>query len=621
MARAIKWTVPFMSLNGTSCHVDIYEEDYNGEVITLTGAANPFEYEEDADEDLLNGIIRYRTGYLRVIEENYGDLDDIYPLVNTDRYVEFYYGSTLDFNGYIQAQDFSREWVPGPRVLELPVISPIGLAAGTIVDWDEINLPASNYSPRWCTIRYVIRYALTALNGGYEGFFFPLFMTHLSNLAYMVNELYINSLTFCPFSGTYDKNRDMGDANNIYAPMTVEDMLTIICTGFGLILHDMPGSPIFQRVDHQGKNMWYGLTSMYTEYTQGITDLTTIATVASAENEESKIMPLSKIEVTYEGSESIPGMKFDRCRGWSRGCAISDREFCTNGPQIGDFEGTFTTALGIDNNGLIDKGKIGLGAYGGMSLEEMIIWRSDSNWTSGHLIVKIIFFEWYGKSARLQFKHRYGTSIENMNNPTNPFTGNYSTVGVRISTGSTQLIFVTRSGEQEDCEVGFTYNYSGIPKPLVVEFDTGIDSTDWIHAISDVKLVAYDTASSAYLNKNKDLTTYTIEGEPGNVEGSLTRGCGIDSPTMNIIRYDGSTITGTDYVDLLNADPRYPHLLQTQDRLQIDMKMTYQDPSVLYLNRMTLWSSNKKWRMLARSFRPWDDVHRLTFHHSPIFDY
>lgn len=620
MARAIKWTVPFMSLNGTNCHVDIYEEDYQGEVTTLTGAANPFEYEEDADEDLLNGVIRYRTGYLRVIEETYGDLDDLYPLVNTDRYVEFYYGQTLDFNGYIQAQDFSREWAPGPRVIELPVISPIGLAAGTIVKWDEINVPANNYSPSWYSIRFVIRYALTALNGGYEGFYFPLLMTHLSNLAYMVNELYINSLTFCPFSGTYDKNRDMGDSNNIYKPMTIGDMLTIICTGFGLILHDLPSSPIFQRMDHQGKNMWYGLTGMYTEYPQDITDLTDVASVASADNEESKIMPLSKIEVTYDGSDSFPGMTFCRCRGYARGCAIADREFCTNGLQIGDFEGTFSP-VGINNNGLIDNGKVCLGAYGGRSLEEMIIWRPASNWTSGHLIARIIFFEWDGYSARLQFKHRYGTSIENMNNPSYSLIG-YATVGVKISTGSTSIVDTGGiSGGNPDHEVGFTFNHVGTPKPLVVEFYMGIDSIDWIHAISDVNLVKYETASSAYLNKNKELTTFTIDGTPSNTEGSITRGCGINSPTQNVIRYDGNIITGTDYVDLSNADPRYPHLLQAQDRLQIDMKMTYQNPSVLYFNRMSLWSSNKKWRMLARSFQPWNDVHRLTFHHSPIFDY
>ena len=62
MARVKRWTVPFMSFNGTSCHVDIFDEDWTGSVTTLIGAANPFEYEEDNDEDLLNGVLRYRSG-------------------------------------------------------------------------------------------------------------------------------------------------------------------------------------------------------------------------------------------------------------------------------------------------------------------------------------------------------------------------------------------------------------------------------------------------------------------------------------------------------------------------------------------------------------------------------
>ena len=96
-----KWTVPFVSLNGTSCRVDIYARDYAGDTVTELSlsntnapgcaAANPFEYSEDNDSDLLS-VIRYRTGYLRLIEHEYGGLADIYPSVNTDRYVEFYYG-------------------------------------------------------------------------------------------------------------------------------------------------------------------------------------------------------------------------------------------------------------------------------------------------------------------------------------------------------------------------------------------------------------------------------------------------------------------------------------------------------------------------------------------------
>jgi hypothetical protein len=61
--------------------------------------------------------------------------------------------------------------------------------------------------------------------------------------------------------------------------------------------------------------------------------------------------------------------------------------------------------------------------------------------------------------------------------------------------------------------------------------------------------------------------------------------------------------------------------LQAQDRLELDMTMTPQTPATLYLNRITLWNSTNKWRVIARSFEAWNDLHTLTLHHSPIFDY
>ena len=104
MARAIRWTIPFKSFNGTSCHVDIYDEGFAGEVTTLKGDAEPFYYEEGNSSDLLNDVVRYRTGYINVIEENATQLADIYPTTDKQRYVEFYYGASLNFCGYIQVQ-------------------------------------------------------------------------------------------------------------------------------------------------------------------------------------------------------------------------------------------------------------------------------------------------------------------------------------------------------------------------------------------------------------------------------------------------------------------------------------------------------------------------------------
>ena len=624
-----RWTVPFVSLNGTSCRVDIYKRGYTDSTVeTLTGAANPFEYEEDDDEDLLNGVIRYRTGYLRLIESNRGDLDDVYPSVNTDRYIEFYYGSTLDFNGYIQAQEFDNPWESGPRILELPVISPLGLAGGTKFSYVSYNPPS------WITIDQLIKASLNLLGGEYTGYYFPQSLpNNTSQMATVTKGLYVNSLTICPWGDTYNKSGVYGDLTGIYEPRNVYDALMAVCTTFGVILHDVPGIPIFQRVDWQGDYFLSSFSGSASLRQQGITDLTSIAEVASNDNDESVVLPLSKINVTIDGEDNVPDMTFKRCHGYARGCAIADREFCTNKPNIQDLQGTFNENVSINDNGLFGVDGVALGAYGGDSLTEMIMFQKpNANLTP--FIASYTFFEWWGESMRLRFKFKYGTSIENLENPSG--LHGYDKIAVRLvhgnyyynsnnrtwqSIGSTVVYSKEWSGINEDCELQFLPHNGVTPGVLKVEFYLSLygDTNSFIHTISNVQLLNFGSASDAYLGKNANPTTRTIIGDPSNIEGSVTKWYDITVYNTHRIR-QGSSITGSIWADIVNGRPNYPYLLKAQDRLQIDMKMTYQSPLTIYLNRFTLWGSSVNWRTIARTFRPWDDIRRITFHHSTEFD-
>lgn len=617
-----RWTVPFVSLNGTICRVDIYKRGYTGsEVIELSAnnpttpgvaAANPFAYSEGDDEDLLNNVIRYRTGYLRLIEETYGSLDEIYPAVNTDRYVEFYYGTTLDFTGFIQAQSFDRAWVGGPREIELPVISPLGLASGVKFDYANFNPPS------WKSFHSILTSAFALFDAGYLGYYYPSFMASAS----AVKDIYLNSLTVCPFGGRFYK-RNSSNLDGIYEPKTAEDALKMICTGFGLVLHDEPTFPVFQRVDFQGQYMKLTFPTASELISQSVTDLTSVAEVASAEGRESTVMPLSKIEVTYDGDEKVPDMTFNRCRGAAGTVSsdIPDREFCTNTPVIDDFTGTYDTgAQTIDSAGQIGAGKKILGAYGGGSLREMILFRPNA--ANNVKVATYTFFEWNGYAARLQFRFQFGQSIEQMDNP----SGTIISVNATVKSENVTLATKTWSGSASsdlaaDCEVGFGSRYSASPSPLVVEFYVTYAGTDIMTAISDVKLSYYQTAQNEYLDKNENLKTRVINGSMSDVEGSVACGCSLVATTMNRIRINNSLVSGSDEVKLVESEPQYPHLLTAHDRLQIDVLMPYQTGETIYLNRMEVWGSSVKWRMIARSFDPWNDVYRLTLHHSSIFDY
>ena len=75
MALGKRWSLTFKSLNNVECNVYIYDEGWTGAVTALIGADEPFFYQEDDDESLLT-VLRYRTGYLRVVENSYNALQD-----------------------------------------------------------------------------------------------------------------------------------------------------------------------------------------------------------------------------------------------------------------------------------------------------------------------------------------------------------------------------------------------------------------------------------------------------------------------------------------------------------------------------------------------------------------
>lgn len=135
MARVCRWQVPFMSLDNKKYRVDIYQENYSGNVEVLKGGANPFYTQEDDDEDAFFPI-RTSSGYLTVIVENMQLIDDILPNDDHDRYVELIDETdTLNevcvWNGFLAPDQYSGMWDKTPFELQLPLLSPLAAARGT----------------------------------------------------------------------------------------------------------------------------------------------------------------------------------------------------------------------------------------------------------------------------------------------------------------------------------------------------------------------------------------------------------------------------------------------------------------------------------------------------------
>lgn len=122
MAYGLRWTVSFDSRTGKACRVMISDSGYTGNVTALTGAAVPFQTQEDDDEDIFTPV-RGQTGYIRIVSDDINLIDTICPANNLQHLVELEVDGTVLWRGYQQAEVYEQEWRSGVREIELPIRS------------------------------------------------------------------------------------------------------------------------------------------------------------------------------------------------------------------------------------------------------------------------------------------------------------------------------------------------------------------------------------------------------------------------------------------------------------------------------------------------------------------
>ena len=147
------WQVPFMSLDGISYTISIYEWDYQGSIVTLKGGPDPFVTQEDDSDDIFTNI-RVQTGYINIIldpasipaEADY--LAAIAPKNNTEKMVRLKHSegnnTVIDWQGFLQAQLFDQPWNQTARLIQMPVKSMLACL-------EDVEIPATamekNLSP------------------------------------------------------------------------------------------------------------------------------------------------------------------------------------------------------------------------------------------------------------------------------------------------------------------------------------------------------------------------------------------------------------------------------------------------------------------------------------------
>ena len=183
---AVHWQIKFTSLRMSRLYtVNIYDDNYSGSPIQLTGAEQPFSTTEDESEDWFKPV-RYQSGYIRILDtgkDNAGntfDWKNLIPATAKSRPVtvthEYGVSTIIDWQGYIQPQTFSGQMYEDTQVRQYPVCCALSVLEGedpvttdeglvnfayiltsilgaTGVNWEKVNFTGEDFLREWATKR------------------------------------------------------------------------------------------------------------------------------------------------------------------------------------------------------------------------------------------------------------------------------------------------------------------------------------------------------------------------------------------------------------------------------------------------------------------------------------
>lgn len=602
------WTINFVSQNGTACRAEI-----NGGGTQILGAANPVTIEEDDSDDLLE-VVRYKTGYLNVIEETNGQLDGLIPTTNTSHKVKIWYGTDLIFVGFMQAQTFENTWESAPRQMSFPIMSPLGLLADT-----KMNM----YNPpREVALSELMADVVDALNGmgaEYDTVVWPkLASTYLGNL---LNNT-ISSLVYCPFNEQHDAS--LASLNDgLFEPLNCQNFIEGFCNAFGLIVHDTPTGIVFSKFDHitdylkcTAANL-RTLTNVTTDTISGGTEsaLTDRATPCDDDGRDSIVMPCEEVKVDYDG-EYVKSAELD----FNHLTYNSQREYSnmrvawleSHTPELTG-EHLLENNLFNSTNGRLTLAGANACSYGNVSnqSEGILVNLPDSTL----LGVKIFTVNFYnrptGGDIRLTFGVQWGNTLADLGNENIP----HKTIGVVVKVGD---LYYHGQGSWTTTQPNpfayildgqFTWNITNVPDGIPIEVSF-YDSTDplvsdpvQLIALTDIRLEEMPTLYSKYLVYKRNYDIFRVANGNGIGTQSVSRSISTNRINSNQI---GHTI-----VDGITT---YRYMLISQRRLQIQFKRTDTMPYWMYMCYMKFMS--QQWRVISISQYPWNDYVVITMHRS-----
>ena len=262
MSKAVRWQVPFVSLQGIHYRVDIYDEGYTGTPVQLYAGPTPFVTDEESSEDYF-AAVRAQTGTLQVCTRKPDGgtitLADLMPetsvarpvrLINVDN------SDAIEWRGFLSCEDYNQDYTAIPDNVSIPV-------KGVISAMSDIELGATT-SLGLLTVRKIISKCLQRLNSE----------SGIGNFTYVyVSTSSINFLTTYMDASILFEMKEVVDESKVYEEMTSSTCLEVlerICTFMGWVCREEDGSIFFQRLGEP-----YAMTRYpYVEFTEELQPVT-----------------------------------------------------------------------------------------------------------------------------------------------------------------------------------------------------------------------------------------------------------------------------------------------------------------------------------------------------------
>lgn len=218
--RQIHWRMSFTALNKTLYTVDIYHEGYSGEIVSITGAAQPIITEEKNSFDIMDPL-RTSTGTISIL--CYEDMREIFPEDTLERYVTLKKGDKLIWQGYIQCGSMNQAWDSYPIELSFNITSCLGVL-------DSIEASATNLNLR--TIGSMLKEMFDASGGEFENLYYP---------CEWLQSSYLDILNIKMHKGCFFSRSDVASDSPLYSPLmgkTYSEILASILTLFGWVAYE-----------------------------------------------------------------------------------------------------------------------------------------------------------------------------------------------------------------------------------------------------------------------------------------------------------------------------------------------------------------------------------------------